>query len=98
MELELQNQIGQISGILNDGKCPKDLSHNIQNFCDVGLKISGSTPLKTKSSLVLNNSLVTSVKATSTGVHSVSFMGTSKGSIKKVSSCHISNWLDCCSL
>ena len=73
-----------ISGILMDGKCPDDLSHNIRNFCDVGLKISGSTPLKTTASLVLNDTLVTSVKATSTGAHSVAFMGTSSGSIKKV--------------
>ena len=76
-----------ISGTILDGKCPSKWSTgNIHNFCDVGLKISGSAPLDGRASLLLNDSLITSVLATPVGVvHSVAFLGTSEGTLKKVS-------------
>lgn len=78
-----------ISGTILDGKCPRKWSTgNIQNFCDVGLKISGSAPLTTRASMRLNHTLVTSVVATSTGTHSVAFIGTSVGLLKKVGVYH----------
>uniref|UniRef100_A0A6A7FXH8 Plexin-B-like n=5 Tax=Hirondellea gigas TaxID=1518452 RepID=A0A6A7FXH8_9CRUS len=75
-----------ISGTISDGKCPRKWSTgNIRNFCDVGLKISGSAPLVSRSVLRLNSSLVTSVVATAAGSsHTVAFLGTSVGTIKKI--------------
>lgn len=74
-----------ISGTILNGKCPTKWSTgNIQDFCDVGLKISGSAPLTTRSALLMNDTLVTSIIATSIASHSIAFMGTSDGSIKKV--------------
>ncbi|CAF4870399.1 unnamed protein product [Pieris macdunnoughi] len=77
--------MGYISGMISDGKCPSVGSvGNILNFCEVGLKISGLYPIKTMSVLQWNDTLITSVTMSVTGLHTVAFLGTSKGSIKRV--------------
>lgn len=57
---------------------------NIQDFCTVGLKISGSSPITAQAVLHFNNVSITSVTTTTTGPHSLAFLGTETGSIKKV--------------
>ncbi|BES90369.1 Plexin B [Nesidiocoris tenuis] len=74
-----------ISGLILDGICPEAGSAgNILNFCEVGLKISGFTPLKAQSALHYPYTLVTSVTVGTTERNTVVFLGTSKGAIKKI--------------
>lgn len=58
---------------------------NIVNFCEVGLKISGFTPIKGHAALHLPNVLITSVTTSRTERSTVVFMGSSNGVLKKVS-------------
>ncbi|KAH8398914.1 hypothetical protein KR222_011678, partial [Zaprionus bogoriensis] len=79
--------LGYISGTINDGRCPIVGSlGNIYNFCNVGLKISGVSPISSQALFHFDNVSVTSVTATTTTdqQHSLAFLGTSEGSIKKV--------------
>lgn len=79
--------LGYISGTINDGRCPIVGSlGNIYNFCSVGLKISGVSPITTHALFHFDNVSVTSVTATSTTdqQHSLAFLGTDVGVIKKV--------------
>ncbi|KAH8402557.1 hypothetical protein KR009_010646 [Drosophila setifemur] len=79
--------LGYISGTINDGRCPVVGSlGNIYNFCTVGLKISGVSPITTQALFHFDNVSVTSVTATSTTdqQHSLAFLGTDTGVIKKV--------------
>lgn len=50
----------------------------------MGLKISGVSPITTHALFNFNNVSITSVTATITGPHSLAFLGTETGSIKKV--------------
>lgn len=77
--------LGYISGTINDGKCPISGSHgNIFNFCNVGLKISGVAPIITNSLFSYLNESITSVTTAITGPHTLAFLGTQNGEIKKV--------------
>lgn len=79
--------LGYISGTINDGRCPIVGSlGNIYNFCNVGLKISGVSPISAHALFHFENVSVTSVTATTTTdqQHSLAFLGTSEGKIKKV--------------
>ncbi|XP_044251246.1 plexin-B [Drosophila takahashii] len=79
--------LGYISGTINDGRCPIVGSlGNIYNFCSVGLKISGVSPITSHALFHFDNVSVTSVTATSTTdqQHSLAFLGTDMGIIKKV--------------
>ncbi|XP_066996957.2 plexin-B isoform X2 [Anabrus simplex] len=77
--------MGYISGLILDGKCPNAGSTgNILSFCDVGLKISGVVPISSQAALHFPNSSLTSVSLATTEKHTVVFLGTSDGSIKKV--------------
>lgn len=77
--------MGYVSGPILDGKCPSSGSAgNIPNFCEVGLKISGVTPLVTQAALVFPNISLSAVTTASTGRHVLSFLGTSDGRLKKV--------------
>uniref|UniRef100_A0A6P4EIQ6 Plexin-B n=1 Tax=Drosophila rhopaloa TaxID=1041015 RepID=A0A6P4EIQ6_DRORH len=79
--------LGYISGTINDGRCPIVGSlGNIYNFCSVGLKISGVSPITTHALFHFDNVSITSVTATSTTdqQHSLAFLGTDMGVIKKV--------------
>lgn len=78
--------LGYISGTINDGRCPIVGSlGNIYNFCSVGLKISGVSPITAHALFHFDNVSVTSVTATSTTdqQHSLAFLGTNMGVIKK---------------
>ncbi|XP_064537604.1 plexin-B [Drosophila montana] len=79
--------LGYISGTINDGRCPIVGSlGNIYNFCNVGLKISGVAPISAHALFHFDNVSVTSVTATTTTdqQHSLAFLGTEAGNIKKV--------------
>lgn len=77
--------MGYISGTINDGKCPDAGSiGNVYNFCSVGLKISGVTPIVSNPLFDFENESVTSVTAAITGPHTLAFLGTTNGRIKKV--------------
>jgi plexin A len=77
--------LGYISGMIMDGKCPAVGSYgNIYNFCSVGLKISGVAPIVAHSLFTFENESVTSVTTATTGPHTLAFLGTSEGTIKKV--------------
>ncbi|ALC48073.1 plexB [Drosophila busckii] len=79
--------LGYISGTINDGRCPIVGSlGNIYNFCSVGLKISGVSPISAHALFHFDNVSVTSVTATTTTdqQHSLAFLGTEAGTIKKV--------------
>lgn len=78
--------LGYISGTINDGRCPIVGSlGNIYNFCNVGLKISGVSPISAQALFHFDNVSVTSVTATTTTdqQHSLAFLGTEAGTIKK---------------
>lgn len=57
---------------------------NIYNFCSVGLKISGVAPIDSQAIFTYDNVSVTSITATNVGPHTLAFLGTTNGSIKKV--------------
>lgn len=57
---------------------------NILNFCEVGLKISGIAPIKTSPAIIYDSVLITSVTVSMAERHTVIFLGTSQGFIKKV--------------
>lgn len=61
-------------------------SGNIPNFCEVGLKISGVAPISSQAAIQFPNTSISSVTVATTERHTVAFLGTTEGSIKKVSS------------
>ncbi|XP_046633766.1 plexin-B-like isoform X2 [Daphnia pulicaria] len=74
-----------ISGPILDGKCPKaGTTGNIHNFCEVGLKIAGIVPIYSPPALTYSHTLLTSVAVSGTEQHTVAFLGTSDGHLKKI--------------
>lgn len=57
---------------------------NVYSFCSVGLKISGVAPIVSYSLFDFEDVSVTSVTAAITGPHTLAFLGTARGAIKKV--------------
>lgn len=77
--------LGYISGSILDGKCPVVGSiGNIHDFCHAGLKISGVAAITSNALFTFESESVTSVVTTLTGPHTVAFLGTTEGNIKKV--------------
>lgn len=77
--------MGYVSGPVLDGKCPTSgAAGNIPNFCEVGLKISGVTPIVGNAALVFPNIALSAVATASTGRHVLAFLGTVDGKLKKV--------------
>jgi len=77
--------LGYISGAIMDGRCPAVGSiGNIHDFCHAGLKISGVAPIVSNALFNFESESVTSITTTITGPHTVAFLGTSEGHIKKV--------------
>ncbi|CAL4133699.1 unnamed protein product [Meganyctiphanes norvegica] len=73
-----------VSGPILDGKCPAaGTMGNIYNFCDIGLKVSGISPIVSRAALTYPNESLTSIQATTTAHHTVLFLGTDKGKLKK---------------
>ncbi|CAG7724457.1 unnamed protein product [Allacma fusca] len=74
-----------ISGPILEGKCfEPGGAGNIPNFCEVGLKISGSIPIVQTAAIQFQETLLTSVALAVTEQHTVAFVGTSHGTIKKI--------------
>ncbi|XP_053684363.1 plexin-B isoform X2 [Sabethes cyaneus] len=77
--------LGYISGTINDGKCPVVGSiGNIFSFCHVGLKISGVMPIVARAHFNFPNVSITSVSTATAGPHTLAFLGTIDGWIRKV--------------
>ncbi|KAJ6216027.1 hypothetical protein RDWZM_010527 [Blomia tropicalis] len=58
---------------------------NVFNFCNEAVKLNGSIPLRTQAALVTRDgSAMTSITAGITGQHTVAFVGTAYGSVKKI--------------
>lgn len=77
--------MGYVSGMISDGKCPAaGTTGNILNFCEVGLKISGTIAIKSFAILHYNSSYLTSVTIGVSGPHTIGFLGTRTGSLKKI--------------
>nr|XP_040232353.2 plexin-B [Anopheles coluzzii] len=78
--------LGYISGTINDGKCPVAGSlGNIFSFCHVGLKISGVTPVIASARFAFGEGVsLTSIAVTSIGPHTLAFVGSNDGWIRKV--------------
>ncbi|KAJ8682893.1 hypothetical protein QAD02_018685 [Eretmocerus hayati] len=74
-----------ISGPIQDGQCPEaGTTGNIVDYCEVAQKISGVSPIVGESVLHLPEAFITSVTLANTESHSVAFLGTDDGAIKKV--------------
>lgn len=58
---------------------------NILNFCEVGLKISGKTPIVNQAVIQFPDTSLTSVTIATVERHTVAFLGTKDGRLKKVS-------------
>jgi plexin A len=58
---------------------------NILNFCEVGLKISGKTPIVNQAVIQFADTSLTSVTIATVERHTVAFLGTKDGRLKKVS-------------
>uniref|UniRef100_A0A182NZN8 Sema domain-containing protein n=1 Tax=Anopheles epiroticus TaxID=199890 RepID=A0A182NZN8_9DIPT len=78
--------LGYISGTINDGKCPVAGSlGNIFSFCHVGLKISGVTPVIASARFAFGEGVsLTSIAVTNIGPHTLAFVGSNDGWIRKV--------------
>ncbi|XP_034935883.1 plexin-B [Chelonus insularis] len=77
--------MGYISGPIQDGECPvAGTTGNYLNFCEVGLKISGVSPIVGRSVLQFPDSFITSITIANTEAHTVAFLGTNDGVLKKV--------------
>ncbi|XP_067614114.1 plexin-B-like isoform X1 [Eurosta solidaginis] len=77
--------LGYVSGAIDDGQCPvAGAIGNIQDFCTVGLKISGYSVITSQALFHFDNVSISSITATTTGPHSLVFLGTESGTIKKV--------------
>ncbi|XP_049538871.1 plexin-B [Anopheles darlingi] len=78
--------LGYISGTINDGKCPVAGSlGNIFSFCHVGLKISGVTPVIASAKFGFGEGVaLTSIAVTNIGPHTLAFVGSNDGWIRKV--------------
>lgn len=77
--------MGYVSGPILDGKCPTSgTAGNIPNFCEVGLKISGGTPIISQAALTFPNISLSAISTGTTGRHVLAFLGTTEGKIKKV--------------
>ncbi|KAH9425398.1 hypothetical protein DERP_006006 [Dermatophagoides pteronyssinus] len=64
----------------------KRTAGNVFNFCNEAVKLNGSIPLRQQAAIVYddNHTVLTAVAAGITGQHTVAFLGTNYGSIKKV--------------
>ncbi|KAF4532612.1 hypothetical protein B566_EDAN013517, partial [Ephemera danica] len=74
-----------ISGLIDNGMCPQvGTTGNILSFCEVALKISGVAPIVSKASLEFPGISLSSITMATTERHTVAFLGTRDGRLKKV--------------
>ncbi|XP_035219207.1 plexin-B-like isoform X4 [Stegodyphus dumicola] len=64
--------------------CPEPGGGNIFNFCGESLKLNGSLPITSFPVITYENVTLSSVVATTTSRHTVAFIGTRSGFLKKV--------------
>ena len=58
---------------------------NVFNFCNEAVKLNGSLSLRAQAAVVYRDgTILTAVTAAQTGQHTVAFLGTNYGSVKKV--------------
>lgn len=57
---------------------------NILNFCNEALKLNGTLPLTVKPVLTYDNTSLTGITVTTNGQHTIAFLGTASGQLKKV--------------
>ena len=88
-----------ISGTISEGKCPEKVgaAGNILNFCEVGLKISGTYPIVSNPVYITNHEAVTSVHYSD--IHGqpnigVLILGSSTGNVKSIVMSSTSNESD----
>jgi hypothetical protein len=79
-----ERNLEYISGSILDGKCPFGSIGNVHDFCHAGLKISGGAPITSNAMLNFETDSITSITCTHTGPHTIAFLGTIDGVIKKV--------------
>ena len=58
---------------------------NIYNFCQVGLKISGTSPARASAVLEYEQRSMSAIQSTTTAAHTVIFLGSNDGYLIKVS-------------
>ncbi|KAE9543414.1 hypothetical protein AGLY_002214 [Aphis glycines] len=74
-----------VSGLILQGNCPTAGSTgNILNFCEIGLKISGTEPITTQAAISFPDHLISSITLATTERNTIIFLGTSTGILKKV--------------
>ncbi|RWS18010.1 plexin-B-like protein [Dinothrombium tinctorium] len=79
----LTRNMDYIAGSVND--CPEPgKTVNVPNFCNEAVKLNGSLPLSADALIIYQNTTLTSITATTTGQHTVAFVGTSEGILKKI--------------
>ena len=72
-----------IAGGVNE--CPEaGKSGNVVNFCNEAVKLNGTMPLHSQTLLIYPNTTLTAITAAVAGKHTVAFLGTSDGRLKKV--------------
>lgn len=59
-------------------------SGNIVNFCSETLKLNGSIPITSYSAITDENATLSAITAVAVDQHTVAFVGTSDGYLKKV--------------
>ncbi|RWS29609.1 Plexin-B-like protein, partial [Leptotrombidium deliense] len=79
----LTRNMDYIAGSVNDCPVP-GRTKTAPNFCNESLKLNGSLPLITNAVITYPNTTLTSITATTTGQHTVAFVGTSEGALKKI--------------
>ncbi|KAG8187056.1 hypothetical protein JTE90_019266 [Oedothorax gibbosus] len=72
-----------IAGSVN--QCPEPgKAGNVLNFCNETVKLNGSVPISASPAVEYANATLTGVAAAVTGAHTVAFVGTADGALKKV--------------
>ncbi|XP_015793717.1 plexin-B-like [Tetranychus urticae] len=79
----LSRNMDYIAGSVNE--CPETgRAGNILNFCNEAVKLNGTLPLTSKPVITYNNTTLTGITVTTNEQHTIAFLGTSSGHLKKV--------------
>lgn len=73
-----------IAGSMNECPEPKKTLSVEHNFCNEAIKLNGSLPLVVSPAIIFKNTSLTGIAVTTTGPHTVAFVGTASGSLKKI--------------
>ncbi|XP_075553177.1 plexin-B-like [Dermacentor variabilis] len=79
----LTRNMDYIAGSIN--QCPEPgKAGNIINFCNETVKLNGSVPISAKAAITYPNDTLTSLATVLVGHHNVLFVGTAKGTLRKI--------------